>query len=192
MAYLNDALKVVALLVLLYFSLNPLTLALIHSAIEGFDYSQSHLLSLLEEGGYYSFINFEEISYPLAIALSLAIALHVNCHIQVCLYQIHLLVYYANAPQIAWILVENLWNFIYCSIFPFLAAKLTHMLAMRFLTTFCDSSNTGAIAEGFTFYIFLCAFGIVSCYDECRTYELELMAIPSNLDPNSHRTIKQS
>ena len=189
MTYINDFFKVLALLLLLLGSVQPVTIGILQNTLQSVDYSQFTLVQVLQSDlDLTALMQLEDVSYPIAVVLSVLLALYINKYVQICLYQIHLLVYEFNPFQTLWIVLENIWNFIYCVGSPIAIAKATHFLTASFLTQFCDipAVYTDISAGVLAICLLLATLVITEQYVEQRTYEIELMATPPNLNPNNY------
>ena len=189
MTYINDFFKVLALLLLLLGSVQPVTIGILQNRLQSVDYSQFTLVQTLQSDlDLTALMQLEDVSHPIAVVLSVLLALYINKFVQVCLYQIHLLVYEFSPLQTLWIVLENIWNFIFCVGSPIAIAKVTHLLTASFLTRFCDIPAIYIdIAAGvLAICLLLATFAITEQYVEQRTYEIELMATPPNLNPNNY------
>lgn len=190
MATLNDLLKVVSLVLLLGISVHPFTIQLLQYLIQTRKYDQWYILqTLVERDVNVFFLADADIAHTVAVPLAIVIALYINSFVQITLYHIHLLLYEPKPAQVALIVLENLWNFFYCTLSPIVAMQITHVLATQFLNRYCTSSYTSIIADVLAVYMLLVVFGITDLYALYRTYEIELMAVPLNLSPQEKKSL---
>lgn len=188
MAYFNDILKALALVGLLLISLQPFTISAVQHLIQSIDYSQSQILQALEaQVNLKVLLQDDAVAHPVAVLVSVAAALYINKFVQMALYQMHLLVYESNAVHVSWIVIENLWIFVFCTGSPLLMLRLTFWLTLRFLGQFCPFPSMQLIAEVAGLCLFLVTFSITEEYPEYRAFEIEMMAIPPNLNPKTYR-----
>ncbi len=195
MAYLNDFFRLLALLFLLLGSVQPIAISTWQNLIQSIDYSQFSTIQAWQSSiDLAAYLQSDAVAHPLAIVTSVLGALYLNKHVQICLYQIHLLVYEYNPFQTLSIVLENIWNFCYCLGSPVAIAKVTHYLSVSFLTRFCAISDMyiDITAEVFGLCLLLQTFAITEQYVEYRTFEIELMAIPPNLNPNNYGSTTSS
>ena len=188
MAYFNDILKATALVGLLLISLLPFTISAVQHLIQSIDYSQSQILQALEvQVNIAVLLQDDAIAHPVAVLLSVAAALYINKFVQMALYQAHLLVYETNTVQVSWIVIENIWIFVFCTGSPILMMRLTYWLTLRFLGQFCPFPSMNLIAEVAGLCLFLVTYSITEEYPEYRAFEIEMMAIPPHVNPKTYR-----
>lgn len=214
---LFDLMTVIITVLLMVVSMQPPVVGLIQQGIQSVDLSQFEpVQALLKSSGggdvaaSTAYINIlqqqEAIAHPLALVFSLLFALYLNKFIQLTLTQIHLLVYEFSPMTVLWIVIENAWNLLYCTTFPWAIGWLTFRLFNSLLTSYCiesTSSNSSNAEPANELLVLIQQWGsptiafmailvglatcaITSQYKSKRTEEIELLAIPPTLHPNNY------
>ena len=215
---LFDLMTVIITVLLMVVSMQPPVVGIIQQGIQSVDLSQFEPVRALLKSGddvaaSTAYINIlqqqDAIAHPLALIFSLLFALYVNKYVQLALYQIHLLVYEFSPMTVLWIVIENVFNFIYCTAFPWVIGWLTYKLFNSLLVSYCIDSTVngsgssssaepandllvliqqwGSPAIAFVaILVGLATCAITSQYKSKRTEEIELLAIPPTLHSNNY------
>lgn len=214
---LYDLITVIVTILLMVVSMQPPVVGLIQQGIQSIDLSQFEpVQALLKSGGDLAtstatidtLLQQDAVVHPLALVFSLIFALYLNKFVQMGLIQIHLLVYEFSPMTVLWIVIENAWNFLYVTAFPWAIGWFTFQLFNSLLTSYCiDSMSNANSSSGSsstsdlltliqqwgspTIAFMAILVGLASCaitsqYKSKRTEEIELLAIPPTLHPNNY------